>query len=83
MSHEKAFYIFLLTFGISFSKAKEKQLPNILFILADDLGYGDVGCYNSESKVPTLISTNWLRKVFVLQTLIVLRRYVLRRAIRS
>jgi arylsulfatase A-like enzyme len=27
--------------------------PHILFILADDLGYGDVSCYNPESKVQT------------------------------
>ena len=27
--------------------------PNIVFILADDLGYGDVACYNQQSKVPT------------------------------
>ncbi len=29
------------------------NLPNILFILADDLGYGDIACYNPESQVPT------------------------------
>jgi arylsulfatase A len=29
------------------------ELPNIVFIMADDMGYGDVGCYNPESKIPT------------------------------
>jgi len=27
--------------------------PNIVLILADDMGYGDIRAYNSESKVPT------------------------------
>lgn len=27
--------------------------PNVIFILADDMGYGDVSCYNPEGKIPT------------------------------
>lgn len=34
-------------------KDTKKVLPNIVFILADDMGYGDVSCYNSESKIAT------------------------------
>ena len=31
----------------------DKSQPDIIFIMADDMGYGDVGCFNPESKIPT------------------------------
>jgi arylsulfatase A len=35
------------------SKGTPKTLPNIVFILADDLGYGDIRAFNPESSIPT------------------------------
>ncbi|HBO46160.1 MAG TPA: hypothetical protein DD670_19995 [Planctomycetaceae bacterium] len=38
---------------IAGSSAWAAERPNVIIILADDMGWGDPGCYNSESKIPT------------------------------
>ena len=37
-----------LFLGLSFSSLQAQEKPNILVILADDLGYSDLGCYGGE-----------------------------------
>jgi arylsulfatase A len=42
--------LFALSISLTTSAA---ETPNIVVILADDLGYGDLACYNPHSKIPT------------------------------
>lgn len=51
----------LLLFSVLSSHAADK--PNVVFILADDLGYSDLGCYGGDIETPNLdsLAKNGLR----------------------
>lgn len=44
---------FLLAESVCPTGVADTGRPNILILYADDLGYGDLGCYNADSKIPT------------------------------
>ncbi|MCX6851676.1 MAG: sulfatase-like hydrolase/transferase, partial [Verrucomicrobia bacterium] len=43
----KSFFILTLLLLGTFAHAADK--PNIIFILADDMGYGDAGCFGQKT----------------------------------
>ena len=48
----RIFCLFVFAFCI-IAGAQTKSNPNILIILVDDMGYGDLSSYNPDSKIPT------------------------------
>ena len=57
------FFVFL-TALLQFScSEQEQELPNIVLIMADDVGISDIGCYGSEIHTPNIdrLASNGLR----------------------
>ena len=65
MAHSRIFRVFLVAlclFGCSRAWSADDR-PNIVLIMADDLGFADLGCYGSEINTPHIdqLAANGLR----------------------
>ena len=50
----RLFIAAMLVCGADGSDAMSQEQPNIIVILADDLGYSDLGCYGGEINTPNI-----------------------------
>lgn len=56
MKNQQLFFVLLLlSIGFSCQTPEDEMpsLPNIIYVLADDLGYGDIATFNKDGKIPT------------------------------
>ena len=55
--------LLVIALFVSLSTAFSEQRPNIVFILVDDMGFSDIGCYGGEVNTPHLdrLAENGLR----------------------
>ena len=53
----------LALLGVTTCREQAEQRPNIVIILADDMGFSDLGCYGGEIQTPNLdrLAANGLR----------------------
>lgn len=54
MKNRNFLIIIICCFLFSFQKHEKEKRPNVVLIVADDLGYSDLGCFGSEIATPNI-----------------------------